>query len=344
MSACDGIHAAVHSSSLVFCTHLSAFTIAKVIGLPFGWKRKVLVLEKHSSDFPRPGPGVAAMGAKFAPQYWGSVIRPWPPLIAPATPAPHPPPHPPAVISTPCHPHWFPASSNALLNLIRTFYLILYAPHSSTWSYWHFKKNQSLKIKGWNSESGLAGIGGQTQICTEWEGSHPHRPFRQPLPVHCLQGWPEGGGPQDKVALDPQHHGPPWALNDIWIEFITPHFIIFLLFFQLPGRWGKQRSSSSWSRRKQAKWALKTKHNCLSLLQAFFPLIILHWLGEFLLGKLMHHCLSCEPCLPLRKYFISQKPLLQIALSFTKDLGHLPGPADTFPLLISGLICLHFYF
>ena len=57
----------------------------------------------------------------------------------------------------------------------------------------------------------------------------------------------------------------------------------------------------------------------------------------------MHHCFSCEPCLPLRKYFISQKPLLQIALSFTKDLGHVPGQ-DTFPLLISGLICLHFYF
>lgn len=66
MSVCDGIHAAIHSSSLAFRTHLSAFTIAKVIVLPFGWKRKVLVLEEHSSDFPRPGPGVAVMGAKFA--------------------------------------------------------------------------------------------------------------------------------------------------------------------------------------------------------------------------------------------------------------------------------------
>ena len=66
MSACDGIHAAIHLSSLAFRTHLSAFTLAKVIVLPFGWKRKVLVLEEHSSDFPRPGPGVAVMGAKFA--------------------------------------------------------------------------------------------------------------------------------------------------------------------------------------------------------------------------------------------------------------------------------------
>ena len=34
----------------------------------------------------------------------------------------------------------------------------------------------------------------------------------------------------------------------------------------------------------------------------------------------------------------------KLPLSFTKDLGHLPGLADTFPLLISGLICVRFYF
>ena len=46
--------------------HSSAFTITKVIALLFGWKRKVLVLEENSSDFPRPGPGVLVMGATFA--------------------------------------------------------------------------------------------------------------------------------------------------------------------------------------------------------------------------------------------------------------------------------------
>lgn len=66
LSAGDGIHAAIHSSSLAFCIHLSAFTITKVIALLFGWKRKVLVLEENSSDFPRPGPGVLVMGATFA--------------------------------------------------------------------------------------------------------------------------------------------------------------------------------------------------------------------------------------------------------------------------------------
>lgn len=46
----------------------------------------------------------------------------------------------------------------------------------------------------------------------------------------------------------------------------------------------------------------------------------------------MHHSFSLEPHLPLNKYFISQKPFLQIALSFAKDLNHLPEQAHTLPL------------
>lgn len=61
LSAGDGIHAAIHSSSLAFVSFYNHKG-----NCPSVWVEKVLVLEENSRDFPRPGPGVLVMGAAFA--------------------------------------------------------------------------------------------------------------------------------------------------------------------------------------------------------------------------------------------------------------------------------------
>ena len=68
------------------------------------------------------------------------------------------------------------------------------------------------------------------------------------------------------MSLDPPHHGPPWALNDIWVEFVTPHFINLFSFYSSNYQVGEGNRGHLLHglRRKQAKWALKTKHICVS--------------------------------------------------------------------------------
>ena len=64
------------------------------------------------------------------------------------------------------------------------------------------------------------------------------------------------------MSLDPPHHGLPWALNDIWVEFVTPHFINLFSFYSSNYQVGEGNRGHLLHglRRKQAKWALEMKH------------------------------------------------------------------------------------
>lgn len=162
-----------------------------------------LGLEENSGDFPGPRAGSLLIGSKLCPQCSVSVT--W--AIVPSDTT-----RPPATASTPPHFQWSPWSSNALLVFLNRLFISFFIIRSSL----RFKRHRRLKMEGgwtfrhWRSDRGdLDGV---------WEG-WSNTSLSHPLPVHCLQGWPEVGTSRGQGRLDPMALQPfsgSWYLDRIY--------------------------------------------------------------------------------------------------------------------------------